>query len=99
MIRILFLMFWASFILFLICEFGEMITNEFEMFDNEFGQCNWYRFPIEIQRMFVTVTANTQQPEILQAFGNTPCTREIFKKVRTFNIDIVFDCVSQLIIL
>lgn len=81
MIRILFLMFWSLIILFLICEFGEMISNEFEVFANEFGQLCWYRFPIEIQRMFIIVMANAQQSEILQAFGNTPCTREIFKKV------------------
>lgn len=82
MIRILFLMFWSIIILFLTCEFGEMITGEFEMFDDEFAKSNWYYFPIEVQRMFITVMANTQQPKILQAFGNTPCTREVFKKVK-----------------
>lgn len=82
MIRILFLMFWSCFVLALICEFGEMVRNEFEIFDNEICQCNWYYFPIKIQRMFVIVIANTQQLEILQAFGNIPCTREIFKKVK-----------------
>lgn len=81
MIRILFLMFWSGIIIFLVSESGEMVSTEFERFDFALGQCNWYRFPIDFQRMFATIIANTQQPEILQAFGNIPCTRENFKKV------------------
>ena len=84
MIRILFLLFWSVGMNFVICEFCEMVTDHFEAFDYELCQCNWYSFPIEIQRILIIVIANTQQPEILQAFGNTPCTREVFKKVTHF---------------
>lgn len=68
-----------------------MITAQFTAFKDEFGQCKWYLFPIEMQRMFVIVMANAQQPIILSGFGNVYCLREVFKKVKeSFSVVIVF---------
>lgn len=72
----------TSFVLmFFICEFGERLSHYFNTFDDAFGQCRWYLFPIEMQRMLVIATINTQQPVIIQSFGNIPCTRDSFKRV------------------
>lgn len=82
MIRILFLMFWSFVIIFVICEFGELVTNQFDMFNMKLDQCKWYKFPIKMQRIFVIVTVNAQQPVIIQGFANVVCARQTFKSVR-----------------
>lgn len=51
------------------------------MFKDVLDQCDWYLFPIEMQRMLIIVMSNTQQPTIIHAFGNAQCSREAFKKV------------------
>lgn len=63
------------------CEFGEMLTNRFEALNDALGQYRWHLFPIEMQRIFLTVLVNAQQPIVVQGYGNTPCAREAFKKV------------------
>lgn len=69
-------------VMFCVCEFGQRVNGHFETFDNEVGQCRWYLFPLELQQMLVIATMNTQQPVMIQGFGNIPCTRESFKMVK-----------------
>lgn len=75
-------LFWGFTVILLVCEFGEMISNRFDLFNDALDQCHWYLFPIEMQRMFIIVTANTQRRMIIHAFGNAQCTREANKTVR-----------------
>lgn len=63
------------------CELGEMMTNHFEKFKNALDQSDWTLFPIKIQKLFIIVLFNAQQPTIVHGYGNTPCIRETFKKV------------------
>lgn len=88
------MVFWTFILIFFFCELGEMVTDQFHQFSDELGQCSWYLFPIELQRMLVTFMVNAQQPVIIHGFGNTLCTREAFKLVidsnRTFSKDIIF---------
>lgn len=65
-----------------ICEAGARMTNEFEAFDEELGQCNWYELPIELQRMYMMFVVNTQSPIEISSYGGLVCSRETFKKVR-----------------
>lgn len=81
-IVIILLLFWAFSIIFLYCEIGERVTHEFNEFNEQFCQCNWYSFSIEMQRMFIIVMSNTQRPAIIQGYANTVCTRDAFKQVR-----------------
>lgn len=68
-----------------VCEFGEMTTARFEDLGEQLCQeCNWYLFPMELQRMFVIVVVEAQEPIIIRGFDNTPCARETFKKVDFF---------------
>lgn len=73
--------FWAIVFISLLCELGKMVTNEFELFSGELNQCNWYAFPIAMQRMLLIVVVNSEQPAKLRGFGNVECTRETFKRV------------------
>lgn len=76
-----FVIFWSLVAIFIVCEIGEMTTSEFDSFNDTFYQCEWYEFPIKIQRMLLIVTANAQHPVIIKGFGNTLCARESFTKV------------------
>lgn len=58
-----------------------MVTNQFEKFEDSLSRCNWYLFPIEMQKMFNIVTANAQQTMTIRGFGNIECNRETFKVV------------------
>ena len=73
---------WSFVLIFCVCEFGETITSQFRMFNVELCHCNWYLFPIEVQRMLVIFMADVQQPTFIQGYGNTVCIREVFKKVK-----------------
>lgn len=77
----LLLVFWSFLFLFLCCECGETVTNQYQMYDEKLILCNWYLLPKEIQRLLVVVIANSQQTVTICGFANTMCTRDIFKKV------------------
>lgn len=65
----------------IICLLGEMVANQFDIFDENFSLCDWYTFPIEIQRMLVIAMTNIQQPVTIRGYANTECTRDALKRV------------------
>lgn len=75
------LMFWSFFMIFLHCNFGEIITNAFSDINEQLYQCDWYTFPLDIQRMQATILINTERPILLKGFGNILSTRDTFKRV------------------
>lgn len=68
-------------IIFLVCECGQIVTIQFDIFNDLLNQCNWYYLPIELQRMLVVVLVGAQYPTQFQGYGNVECTRDSFKKV------------------
>lgn len=74
-------MFWSFAICGFYCEFGEMVTHQFHLFDDEIYRCNWYLLPVRLQKMHLIFMQNTQQPTIIRGYPNIWCTREIFKMV------------------
>lgn len=66
---------------FVLCELGEHVAQKFDTFNMELCQCNWYMFPIKIQRMFQIFITDTQKPKFIRTRGNILCTREVFKEV------------------
>lgn len=67
--------------LFFFCMFGEMAKNQFNRFDEKLWQCDWYIFPMDVQKLLVTFMSCTQRPAILRGFAQTECTRNAFKTV------------------
>lgn len=67
--------------IFLCFEIGEKIKNLFHQIDCAMEETNWYRFPIEMQRMLPTIVNLIQDPVILYGFGGIQCNRNQFKKV------------------
>lgn len=74
-------MYWGCGIVFIACEFGERMTNDFERFDEELERCGWHLLPIELQRMYLIFLSNTQQPKTVHCYGGLVCSRETYKKV------------------
>lgn len=81
LLRTLVLVLWAFGTYFLFCECGEMVTKQFEKFNDVLDQCSWHLFSIELQQMFVVIVANSQQLAVIRGFGNLLCARRSFKAV------------------
>lgn len=79
--RLILLVFWAFVMIFIHCETGQRVTSAFDDFTEVMGQCNWYLFSTETQKMLVIFLANSQQPTTVHGFGNIVCERESMKKV------------------
>lgn len=68
-------------IIFLICNIGEQLIGEFEMFEQKLCNCKWYLMSAEMQQLYLTFSLYAQQMPRIQCFGNISCTRETFKMV------------------
>lgn len=97
--RICFTIFWTFAFLFCMCEFGYMVTNQFDMFDDAIGYCKWYLLPIDMKRMIVILMANHQRPITIHGSGNILCTRIAFKKVSTKWLESSQNPLTKMIIL
>lgn len=68
-------------ILFLLCECGERVTIEFDKYDNGLQRCDWPKFPIRMQRMYVIFVSDAQKPKNITTYANLLLMRETFEKV------------------
>lgn len=65
----------------LICFYGEHLLNTFEELHESVFACDWYRFPLESQKLLNTMLVAAQRPVYIRGFGSSGCTRESFKEV------------------
>lgn len=72
---------YSLLLIFVFCEFGERVCSEFNVFNEELCRCDWYLFPLEMQKMLLIILSSTQQPASIQGYANTQCTRDAFKSV------------------
>lgn len=83
----------ASFVtVFLTCEMGQNVSNQFNKFGDKVGTCDWYLLLRKLQQMFVIVMINAQEPVSIRGFGNVECTRDSFKRVSFFYWGSAFIC-------
>lgn len=75
------LLFWSFLVILLLCNFGEQVSSEFELIYNDVYDCDWYTFPIEIQRMVLLIMVSSEKPAVFQGFGNFLLKRETSKMV------------------
>lgn len=73
--------FWAYGQIFLLCFFGERLSNSFEDLSTDIFHCNWYKFPVKSQRFLNTMLLASQNPVSMRGFGSTICSRDSFKMV------------------
>lgn len=65
----------------IVCEPGERVTNRFDRFSLKFGECDWSKLPLDVQRMYLIALSDTQQPKNIHSYGGIICTRDTFKEV------------------
>lgn len=75
---------WSFVLIYMACDFGEAITTQYTAIDYSICECDWYSFPLEIQKMLPMVMMSTQKAMIVQVFGKVACTRETFNRVNYF---------------
>lgn len=73
--------FFSFVLVFIVCELGQSMCNAFDEINVTINQFEWYLFSTEIQRMLPMITANAQQPVLVECFGSIACTRDAFKNV------------------
>lgn len=81
LLRPITLVFWSFASMFLLCEYGQMVTTRFEDIDEAIYQCEWHSFPDKVQRILPTIINNTQQLVIISGFCDVQYTRETFDSV------------------
>lgn len=86
---------WVFLSCFLCCNFGERVTHQFNLFDEKLRCCDWYLFPIKIQRLILITMSADQHPCIIHGYANTVCTRDAFKRVNAMNLFIVLIMISN----
>lgn len=84
--------FWSFTLIFLLCEFGERVTNRFDELNDTIYQSDWYKLPIGVKRMLPTVILAAQQPIGIHIFGRIWCTRGTFKNASVLSFPM--KCVS-----
>lgn len=75
------LVFWSFVVVLLFCVSGEMVTYQFNMYNEVLNKVNWYTFPVEMQQMLVIFMSITQSSTFIRGYGNIVCTRDSFKQV------------------
>lgn len=78
--------FWSFVQIFFFCYYGEQLTNGFFELKRAIYECDWYRLPLEMQKMIPIIGINIQQPVYLEGLAHTYCTLETFKGVRFFDV-------------
>lgn len=69
----------------IVCESGQRVTDQFDLFGLEFGRCDWNELSVEMQRMYLIFLSDTQQQKNLRSYAGIMCTRDTFKTVRDIN--------------
>lgn len=62
-------------------ELGERISKAFSEVFDEIDRLDWYKLPIELQKILPIILLDAQQLVVLECFGSISCSREVFKKV------------------
>lgn len=88
---------WTFAFVFVICEFGQKLSDGFNGIDDECGQFDWYLHSMEVQKLLPTLIIVTQKPISLKAFGSISGDRQSFKKVSPlffYNKNLTCACVK-----
>lgn len=67
--------------MFILCQFGQQLSDQFASFEHTIFECNWYLFPLDVVHLYKTVMMVSQEPVELKGFANVYCTLETFKNV------------------
>lgn len=84
LVLIILIAIYAFFGWLIVCELSQRLNVEYEECSSMASEFDWYRFPIEIQRIYPTILAFIQQPMEMRCVGGTPSDRKSFKYVSVY---------------
>lgn len=76
-----FMVCYAFGVVFVACEVGQRISNEFSEINDVIERFDWYLFPDELKKILPIVMNLAQRPVCIDFFGSIACSRDVFKKV------------------
>lgn len=68
-------------VLFILCYLGKIATDSFSNIPDEVYEVNWYKLPVELQKYFILMIANMQQPQYYHGFDVLVLNLETFTTV------------------
>lgn len=77
---------WAFAFIVFFCEFGHHVYNAFDDLNAAIDQFDWYRFPIEIQKVLPIIMKGCQNTSSIKGYGDVLCIRDTSKKVKLYII-------------
>ncbi|XP_055302500.1 odorant receptor 43a-like [Sitodiplosis mosellana] len=77
---VIYLFFMTTYIAFL-CYFGDEVHTRFETINYSIYQCCWYEFPLEMQKLQITMLNVAQKPVYVRGYMNTRCTRDVLQTI------------------
>lgn len=77
---------WAYGQIFLLCFFGEHLSNSFDDLSIDIFHCEWYTFPVKSQRYLSIMLLSSQTSVSIRGFGSTVCSRDSFKMVINWSV-------------
>lgn len=72
---------WMVTFVFILCEPGARMINQFNLLSGELHRCEWFLLPIDMQRMYMIFLSDTQNPTKMRSYANIACERETSKQV------------------
>lgn len=69
-------------LLFVSCELGNRMSNEFEYINDQIHQFDWHMLSLETQQLLPIITMSVDQPIGIPCIGSIMCNLNTFKTVR-----------------
>lgn len=73
--------------IFILCYFGDSVTERFLSINDVVYGCDWHLYPIELRKRFPFIMMASQKLTQLGGFMNFQCTRPFFQKVWTITLN------------
>lgn len=74
---------------YMLCNFGESVTNISGSLDQCVYSQSWYMCPKETQRYFILLLMMTHRPLYINGFASLHCSRETFKNVTSHFVSLL----------
>lgn len=78
--KIILMIFWATIPLLVACWAFEDVIDRFDN-SNMYEICDWYKFPMKVQRIIPIIVANTDESRKKILYLNTSCSCDTVKNV------------------
>lgn len=71
---------WSC-LFYLLCDYGELVTDAFEELNRSIFDISWYACSADAQKMVLMMIRTSQQAVRLKGYGSINCSRDMFKQV------------------